>query len=905
MLVDAFLSEVQSELEAIEKNLARLELNPSDEETWKRLTAFFETIRNTAPFAAFPRAYRLADAALSEIAGYRAGKSPIGILPQILKKFGRLKKIMVSAEKLRREPHESDADLLEPAGKAAPAVPAGNNTASVLFQTAQILSQKEKNIQLQEKNLDDREERLVLRDKTLDSRENDLNRRENVIFEDEKKNVAAQTKIADSLADIQKREADLDERLAFLQTREQNVIDAGKYLEVREKNIKELQTSVRLLTEENEQKTALAARAEKEAEDLRKKLEARDRENEQTNEKLKERDRRQEENRLLLENKNKALRDMTGQICRLEEELLKKSESENRLENDLRSEIQQTKQQLREAENALQNLQLQYARSEESACKTNAEYTALKNEYNEIAEHFTQSQTSAEEMLNQKTAAENKCRELQELADALKSELDTKNEQLKQTRTVLDVQLQAAEKQQAELRAAGWPFDAGKIQNALARLLADNDKEAAGKLYGFVRGVRSKPLAGVFASLEKFIAARAKKYGRIYTFDADAPKLDIDKDAYAALDRILMILADNSLRYVTAQEEESSVKIKVSAKQDGAFLKVAFRDNATVFPFEKIRGAAVEAGIAAPENAADLTDDALLRCLFHPRVMRQNQTRGLLEVERLLERCGGKVRICADHGLLIEFDIPIRYLLDKVLIFEADDRKYAVPLNMVAETFSMDSPDEKRREQPLSEIRLPEFQSTSAAFGIVLQAGIFSFLMPVRKIAETDSAVAFADGKEQTPYLIPCVTLSGEKVEWVDVSFLLNLCPPEVSKTTETVSFAAEKAVRPTIPTAAYLIYRSDPKNMGAIPVDRILKIEAFDGVKMDGATNRPVFIADGKMLPLKDSSSKKHFPFAQTVLIFADYALAIQDVLDIVDAPVEKADKILYQGKKIPVLKD
>ena len=58
-------------------------------------------------------------------------------------------------------------------------------------------------------------------------------------------------------------------------------------------------------------------------------------------------------------------------------------------------------------------------------------------------------------------------------------------------------------------------------------------------------------------------------------------------------------------------------------------------------------------------------------------------------------------------------------------------------------------------------------------------------------------------------------------------------------------------------------------------------------------------------MLPLKDSSNKKHFPFAQTVLIFADYALAIQDVLDIVDAPVEKADKILYQGKKIPVLKD
>ena len=134
---------------------------------------------------------------------------------------------------------------------------------------------------------------------------------------------------------------------------------------------------------------------------------------------------------------------------------------------------------------------------------------------------------------------------------------------------------------------------------------------------------------------------------------------------------------------------------------------------------------------------------------------------------------------------------------------------------------------------------------------------------------------------------------------------LLEQKPPEISKTANEGAFAKTQVSSTDNKSESYLIYRCDSKNVGAVPVDKVLKIEAFTGEQADKETGRPVFESDGKVLPLKDSSNKKHFPFAQTVLIFADYALAIQDVLDIVDAPVEKADKILYQGKKIPVLKD
>lgn len=903
MLIDAFLTEVQADMEAVEKKLPRLESNPADGETWNGIIDFFEKVRFAAPFTAFPRAYKLANAALSE-----SKNRSIDALPSVLKKFVRLKKIMATAVKLRREPRESDADLLQEDNAAPLDVRPSNQAASALLQTARLLSQKEKNVLLQEHDLDSREEQLLLRAKMLDNREDDLNKRENGIFKDEKKNVDAQTKIAAVLADIQKREAELDEKLSFLKTQEKGVQDARRFLAEKSNGMRELKQTVRVLQAEKEDKDKKIADVERELVDLQGKLNQNTAESEQMRTQIKDKDLRQEENRKLLESKNKTIQDLTGQICRLEEELFEKSEAENRTESELRQELQQTKQQLRDSENSLQNLQLQYARSEENACRIGADLSELQHKYDEMAEHFTQSKQSAEDVLDAKENAERRLTDLQGRLEVLSDEMNVKSEQLEQTSKELETDKRAAEKLRAELRAAGWPFDVEKIQKDFAALLeGDNSRSAAG-LYAFIRKARSKPLSELFVSLQNFVAVRAQKLNRVYTFDTDAADMDVDCGAWDALDRIFRVLTDNSLRY--ASPETQTVSVRVSVEQSGSFLKVLYCDNSSAVPFEKIRGAAVEAGLCSPQDAAELSKDRLLRCLFHPRVLRDKQSRGLLDAVRLLEQSGGQVRIWDDRGVCVEFYLPKQYLFDKVLTFEVSGGKYAVPLNMVAETFSLNGADVKNgfdfKGQTLPVLSLPGTQDGDAVLGIVLQAGIFNFLMPVQKITETDAFVSFvADSNaEKTPYLKPCVTLGGLRADWIDVSFLLNLCPPEMTGAALPVS-VEKPEIQSAAPMAAYLVYRCDSKNVGAVPVDKVLKIEAFDGVKMDGATNSPVFIADGKMLPLKDSSNKKHFPFAQTVLIFADYALAIQDVLDIVDAPVEKADKILYQGKKIPVLKN
>ncbi len=897
MFVDAFLTEVQADLEAVEKSLNRFETNPSDAETWNRLTAFFSTVRQAAPFVAFPRSYRLADAALDEIAAFQSGERQIDILPQILKKYRRVKKIMSSAFLLKREIRESDEDLLGEKRLLKANLRPSNNAASVLLQTAQVLSQKEKNIVGKEKELDSREEALVLRQKALDKRENDLNSRENLVFQGEKQNADALAEIKESFSALKKHETELDEKSRTLQSQEQNVQDTRRYLDEKVNSVKELQQLVKKLTSDGETKDKKIARSEKELAELHTELDERTASAVEMRGKLKEYEQNQKDARLLLESRNKTIQEMLGQIDVLKSESIAKAQNESQVQSDLNEALSKMQKHLNDKESALRDLQLEYARTQENLCQSAADYTALKARFDEACERMAENESIGRQYA-----------ELEKRFEALQNKADASNEQLTHDRGELKENLDVLERQNNELRAIGWPFDIEQIQRDFAGVLTRSSAESAAAMYGFIRKIRLKPLKEIENSFGAFVAGQAEKYGKRYNLLLDVPDADIDKDAFSALEEILSVLADNSLRCVMRAD---GVSMAVSVKPDGAFLKVVFSDNADAIPYEKMRAAAVEAGICGAGDAAGLTDGRLLCSLFHPRILTAKPERGLLKAASLLERCGGRIRVWADGGLHVEFSLPRQYLFDKVLMFEISGRKYAVPLNMVAETFAFNPNDAGRgfyhQGRPLPVVDFPDGTERDASFGIVLQAGIFSFLLPVQKIAETDSVVAFLPDRRdgQDPCLHPVATLGGGNADWIDMACLLNRNPPEIPKAANGETFVKAQPASAGNKTDAYLIYRCDDKNTGAVRVDKVLKIDAFTGEQTDKETGRPVFAADGKTLPLKDSSNKKHFPFAQTVLIFADYALAVQDVLDIIDAPAEKTDKILYQGKKVPVLKD
>ena len=70
-----------------------------------------------------------------------------------------------------------------------------------------------------------------------------------------------------------------------------------------------------------------------------------------------------------------------------------------------------------------------------------------------------------------------------------------------------------------------------------------------------------------------------------------------------------------------------------------------------------------------------------------------------------------------------------------------------------------------------------------------------------------------------------------------------------------------------------------------------------------ENAIHKKYLEMQGKRLPLRDSCSHDGYPYAQAVLIFKTFALAIHEVIDIIDIPAaDNTDFIAYRGRKVPV---
>ena len=164
-MLDDFLNEAQCRISELESLFPRLETNPADEDIWANLDSFFNFIRSVAPFAGFMRAYRLSEAALAEIKDYLSQKSGIATLPPVLMKFQRIKKILAAGFNLKREPRESDDDLLVAEPFDEP-VEDENDFQSSVFVSSDLTAQ--------EAALDEREEQLVLWSQSLTEQETAL-----------------------------------------------------------------------------------------------------------------------------------------------------------------------------------------------------------------------------------------------------------------------------------------------------------------------------------------------------------------------------------------------------------------------------------------------------------------------------------------------------------------------------------------------------------------------------------------------------------------------------------------------------------------------------------------------------------------------------------------------------------
>ena len=106
--VEDFLKEATFQLSGSESLQSILTEEAVQQESWDSLYSFFDFVRSVSPFAGFMRLYRLSDAAIREMRENKTREA----LSSALKKFQRVKDILLSVGEDKKETDGSDEDLL-------------------------------------------------------------------------------------------------------------------------------------------------------------------------------------------------------------------------------------------------------------------------------------------------------------------------------------------------------------------------------------------------------------------------------------------------------------------------------------------------------------------------------------------------------------------------------------------------------------------------------------------------------------------------------------------------------------------------------------------------------------------------------------------------------------------------
>ncbi len=860
-MLDDFLNKAQIKLSDVEQLFPLLQKNPADEKVWMTLDSFFHFIRSVSPFVGFMRSYRLADAGMREIRNYLSQQIGITVLPPILMKFQRVKKIITTAVHLKREPREADEDLFSDYNDQSSLC---DENISVMPSIMPVSS----DLAAQEAALDEREEQLVLWAQALQEQEMSLKQKENVLFEEEHRQALSQEKISavmDRLKEQEKLQTDLEDHLA---------------------------------------ETRLALQS--------------------CQEKLVDREKQQLQAMQLLETKNDALSQMSQKIQDLTLLLEEKEDLSEQREEQLYRELQKNKQQAEELKLNLKTLEDFREEINKDHERISSQYAVLEQEYKNALEHLDKEKENTEQILQEKRNLEIQHIEFNTRFVALQESLNSEKENLKRTQKALDQQKKRNDFIWSELKASSWPYHAEKIQKDLAVLACQpkTQKSACSleSLKDLVSSIRMRSFVQIPDFLKKITQKSAKKYQRSYVLRMNCHiENGVDKDVLTVLEKILAELVDNAFHYAFANNPEE-LALTFCAKEEGALLICSFNDNGASFDFEKLNKAVQSAGLT--DNMPVLNQSELLTYLFHPAVKFHEDQRGLLNIVRFLEKCGGRIHADFNQGVHLTFSIPKKFLFDKVLLFGQNGQRFALPLNAVAETvflqeseFAIKTNEERKTSFFYWKgMSLPVLNFSQQAcvekmnYGLVVQAGIFYTLIPVQQIFDTEHLLAFYEKPNGTgaPYLISCTVLeSGSEVLWVDLAELLTqVILPIPRKIISLQEKNASQSLESS--NVSYLIYKSEPSIFGAVPVDRVLRVEDFC-FPAASLIHKKYFETQGVRLPLKDSCSRDCYPYAQAVLIFDTFALAIQEVVDIIDIPnsdlnAEHIDSIIYRGRKVPV---
>ncbi len=216
-----------------------------------------------------------------------------------------------------------------------------------------------------------------------------------------------------------------------------------------------------------------------------------------------------------------------------------------------------------------------------------------------------------------------------------------------------------------------------------------------------VMKIRMVPVEQLFRRFPRLVRDVAKQCGKDVELVMRGQDTDLDKSLLDAIAEPLTHLVRNAVSHGIESSEErvrcgkpARGTIHLTSYHHGNQVIVEIRDDGRGIDSQKIKAKAVETAIITEEEAGRLGESAILELVFKPGLSTADEITevsgrgvGMDVVQNVIHRLKGSVEIetRAGQGTTFRLKLPLTLAIIRALLFNVEQRRYAIPLNAVAE----------------------------------------------------------------------------------------------------------------------------------------------------------------------------------------------------------------------------
>jgi two-component system chemotaxis sensor kinase CheA len=243
-----------------------------------------------------------------------------------------------------------------------------------------------------------------------------------------------------------------------------------------------------------------------------------------------------------------------------------------------------------------------------------------------------------------------------------------------------------------------YPKDAlrGRLADAMgfqARVLNDLQRS--------VMKIRMVPVEQLFRRFPRMVRDVARQCGKDVDLVLSGQDTDLDKSILDAIAEPLTHLVRNAIGhgFESAEERKKAGKsaqgtLRLSAYHQGNQVIVEVSDDGRGMEAQRIKAKAIELGLVTKDDAARLNEAEIFDFVFRPGFSTAEQVTevsgrgvGMDVVQSVLHRLKGSIHIETHpgKGTTFRLKLPLTLAIIKALLFQVQQRLYAIPLNSVVE----------------------------------------------------------------------------------------------------------------------------------------------------------------------------------------------------------------------------